>query len=843
MAACSPVVKEGYLLVGNTVTCDNSSIDVADPQSYIKQLPSSTLLGMPLHARIYNSVPQKVADSIRNAHTLALDSINKSRIQHIRYKKGFYLDSLRDLRIKIAYYNNEGGYETLVKQLSKDSCKIYKRFRKYEVRDSFFEPKTKLFSLRLFWQNIGEKPVVYNPTLSAKSLEQVKLYMRTKGFYEATVSYSEKYGRNNKVTVNYDIKAGEPHRIQHVYYKIDDDTISKYVLADTSSSLIKTGGNLDVDVLQNERVRVSELLKNNGYYNFRKDYITYTVDTTLSAHSADITMEILPIVMESGRVNQHRRYYISRVFVYPNYNATEEMRSPDSYYESMKTYYAKSRRSKMPVTFLYRPDTFYVKPRTIMKEIFVKSGSLYNQQSVSDTYKHLSAFNIYKMVEVKFDEHTMSRDSLNCNIYLTTNKTQEFVYGLGATNSSGNIGASLSLTYRHRNIFNGAETFDLKYLMSYESQSNFGELQHGFDLNTQEYGLESRLYFPRMLAPKKIQRWKRNSTPRTYVSLYFNYRNRPDYTRTIVNINLNYQFNNKKYISSTLTPIRLSAIDISNADSAFMAWLNRLYIKDSYQDHFILGSGYSIIFNNQTSGRRFYNYIKFNVSWAGNVLNLANRWFGGVTNEHGSYKAPFVKTMYAQFVKADIDFRHYVRTVGTNTVVFRTFAGVGIPYGNNTFMPFTEQYFSGGANSLRAWQIRSVGPGSFANAEATGFNAKYPNMTSDMKLEANLEYRFKIFWVVEGAWFFDAGNIWSINADDKRDGGNFDFKRFYKEIAVGSGFGFRLDFDFFLLRTDFGLKLRDPSLPDGSRWIAKNDKYFVFNSSNWSFCLGIGYPF
>ena len=159
------------------------------------------------------------------------------------------------------------------------------------------------------------------------------------------------------------------------------------------------------------------------------------------------------------------------------------------------------------------------------------------------------------------------------------------------------------------------------------------------------------------------------------------------------------------------------------------------------------------------------------------------------------------------------------------------------------FPALTEQYFSGGANSLRAWQIRSVGPGSFDNAGAVGINAKYPNMTSDMKLEANLEYRFKLFWVVEGAWFFDAGNIWSINRDDKREGGDFDVERFYKEIAVGSGLGLRLDFDFFLFRADFGLKLRDPSLKDGERWLAKNDHSFIFRGSNWAFCLGIGYPF
>lgn len=840
-AGCTPVVKDGSLLVSNAVVCDNSLIDVDEPLSYVRQLPSSTVFGMAVHARIYNSVPQQKADSIKAAHVIALDSINRARIREIRYQKGYYLDHLKDLRLKIPYYIEQGDRK-YVKELVKDSCKSYRMYRRYVAKDSFFTPKAKIFSFPLFWQNIGEKPSVYDSVQTVKSLEQIRLYMQTKGFYESTVTYTKKE-RRHKTFVTYNIKAGTPIRIGTIDYKIDDDTIAKYVLLDTATSLIKTGGVLDVDVLQNERSRISDALKQIGYYNFRKDYIEYTVDTLIGNHQADIVLEVLPVTMENGKTARHRRFYISNINVYPNYDATKEILDYDNYYDNMRTYYSRGGGSAPPVTFYYQPDTFRIKPRVITKEIFVKAGELYNQSSVTDTYKHLSAFNVFKMVEVNFDDHTMSKDSLNCNIYLTPSKPQEFVYGIGATNTSGNIGASFSNTYRNKNIFNGAETFDLRYLMSWESQTSFNGEQNAFDLNTQEYGLESRLYFPRMLAPRFLRMWTREKTPRTNISLMLNYRRRPDYTRSMINLNLNYQFADNKYLSSTVTPVRLSSIKISNADQAFLDWLDRLFIKDSYQDHFILGSGYSFVFNNQSAGKRSYHYVKFNLSWAGNMLTLASRALHREKNENGSYDAPLMHTTYAQFVKTDVDYRHYLRTIGSNIMVFRMFAGLGIPYGNINFMPFTEQYFSGGANSLRAWQIRSVGPGSFDNSAAVGINSKYPNMTSDMKLEANLEYRFKLFWVVEGAWFFDAGNIWSINRDDKREGGDFDVKRFYKEIAVGSGLGLRLDFDFFLFRADFGLKLRDPSLKEGERWLAKNDHSFIFRGSNWAFCLGIGYPF
>lgn len=843
--ACAPIVKDGSLLVSNEVVCDNPKIDPADPQAYVRQTPAKTLLGIPLHARLYNSVKPAKADSIRERNNMYLDSLNAERHYMIKQKKGQFYDTLMHLKFLINYYQDKPGEEHTVKALARDSVKFYHKYRKYQQRDTFFTPKTKKFSWVLMWQNLGEKPVVYSAHQSLKSMEQIRLYMQTKGFYEADVAYSERI-RHHKASVTYDIRAGQPITIRNLVYKIDDDSLAYYILQDTANTLLKPGTNLDMDILQGERARVAEHLRNNGYYNFRKDFVVYTVDTTIGNHNADITLEVLPMVLENGRQTRHRKYYVSNIFVYPNYNVAEEMRDRDAYYDSMRYEGFRLKSGKfVPITFAYSPDTFHVRPRVILREIYVRPGRPYCQQNVTETYKHLSAFNVYKMVEVKFDDHTMSKDSLNCNIYLTTNKMQEYVFNIGSTNSSGNIGASSSLTYRHKNIFNGAETFDLKLTLALESQNNMSEELHGFNLNTQEYGLESRIYFPRMLLPQKLRRIARTSTPRTYIQLYFDYRQRPDYTRTVATANLSYQLQTNKLFNYTFTPVRLSSIRISDADSVFLNWLDRLFIKDSYQDHFILGSGFSVVFSSQPLGRRNYNYVKVNLSWAGNLLNAFSHLTHQSLNEQGSYSAPIINTTYAQFVKADIDYRHYLTTLGQkNTVVWRLFAGLGVPYGNISVMPFTEQYFSGGANSLRAWQIRSVGPGSFRNtSDANSITTKYPNLTSDMKLEANLEYRFKIFWVVEGAWFFDAGNIWSINSDDKREGGQFHFKNFYKEVAVGSGLGLRLDFDFFLLRTDFGLKLRDPSLDEGSRWIPKNDHTFIFRGHNWAFSLGIGYPF
>lgn len=852
--ACSPkkyFTEDENLLVSNTVVCDDPAIDVADPQSYIRQIPVRTILGIALHARIYNCVDPVKADSIRARNEARLEVINKQRKDKFLRKDLRVKDTIKKCKFVVDYYQgiassgnlSEADSAGLADTISFWQSQVEKFQKKSDkISEKGYVEKSKLFSMPLFLQKIGEQPVKYKPQSTKKSAEQIGLYMKTKGYYESKVTCTEKI-KNQNAYVTYSIEAGKPMKINNVTYSIyKDDTIQKYIFMDTSKCTFKTGDNLDIDLLSAERARITNSLKNVGYYRFSNDYVQYQVDTTIGGHLADITVEILPVTLDNGRTRRHIRSFISQVTVYPNFDNKEALQNPDTYFEDMDTSAIRPRDPSKGCVYFVSKEESSVKKYMIYKEIFIKHGDTYNQLNINNTYRHLTAFNVYKLVNIEF-EPSSHRDSLNCNIFLTNSPLQSYSFEVDGTNSSGNIGGLSSLTYQHKNIFHGAESFDLKFSLALESQTGLAESESGFSLNTQEYSLDSRLYFPRLLAPKKLRRLARNNTPKTYLSMGFSYRSRPDYTRTQMNGSFYYQWSVGKYASNTITPIRLSSIRITDTDSAFVAWLNRLYIKDSYQDHFILGSSYSYTFNNQGNGKRMYNLVKLNLSWAGNLLHLIDKWAGASKNEAGSYTIPLLGTTYAQFVKADIDFRHYIKTVGTNTVVFRAYAGIGLPYGNISSMPFTEQYFSGGANSLRAWQIRSVGPGSYVNDEQDGLVAKYPNMTSDMKLESNLEYRFKIFWVVEGAWFVDAGNIWSINQDDKRQGGNFAFKRFLKEIAVGTGFGLRLDFDFFIFRTDFGLKLHDPALPENRRWVFQDDNKFMFHSRNWEFNLGIGYPF
>lgn len=840
--ACSTTkyLKEGEnLLFGVTTICDDKSVDVYETENYYRQKPMRTILGMPLHGAIYNMIDPVKADSIRHRNQVIIDSINDKRQKKFNEKLGELRYEITRINHKLEREKDSNNIIILKNEEEKVQSKID------ALAGKGYNQKTKKFSFRLFFQNIGEKPIVYQEAQAKKTAVQIKKYMRNKGYYEAQVKDSTVIKeKKHKAYTYYNITANQPITINKIYYNIKEDTLKKYVFLDTVNCILKVGGKLDIDIIQQERSRLTLYLQNNGYYGFSKDYIVLNVDTVGKNHKADLIFEILPITIDADYFVNHSRKFINNVYIFPDYNQQEAVNLGEDYFLNKDTLLIGKRNIYNRYQFIYKYDSTItkkkalgmdVKPRVTSRAVYIHPTDCYSTQNVNDTYRHLGTFNIYKMINIEFMP-SMHRDSLDCNIFITQNPRHAYIIELEGTNSSGNLGAGASFTYQNKNIFRGAETFDLKFSCAFESQADLKNEVKAFELNTQEYGLEGKLYFPRILAPRALRRKLTNTGTKTYFGFGANYRERPDYTRNVINGNLNYQWDNNKCMSYVLTPFRLSSISISKADSTFLAWLDKLYIKDAYQDHFILGSSVSVNYNTQKQNKRDYVFLKSNLSIAGNILQLANNLAKTQKQNDEYYNIPLLNVRYAQFFKVDFDFRHYIQT-GKNKMVYRLFLGAGIPYGNISQMPFSEQYFSGGANSLRAWQIRSVGPGSYQSNQMV----EYPNQTADLKLEANLEYRFKIVWMIEGAWFVDAGNIWSLKNDYGRYGAQIS-KNFYKELAIGTGLGVRLDFDFFIFRLDFGLKLHDPSLEEKNRWLVK-DSSWLFKKDNWAFSLGIGYPF
>jgi hypothetical protein len=472
--------------------------------------------------------------------------------------------------------------------------------------------------------------------------------------------------------------------------------------------------------------------------------------------------------------------------------------------------------------------------------------------STEETQAHLLALKIYRLVNIGFNdgrenEYIQGMElKLDCNIQLTLLSQQSYKVELEGTNSAGNLGGALNLIYQHKNLFHGAELFSTTLKGAYSAYRQADNSALGASLSSiEEYGAETSLRLPKFVVPfVKLESFVKKNNPYTTIQAAYNYQNLPVYTRTVANATFGYNWKAGTYKEHIFNPGQFNIVKLPRIDSVFLAGIEKSsYQSSSYKDVLILGGNYSFIFNNQKiKNSRDYIYFRFNAETSGNFLSAVYKLSGATKKEDNSYH--LLGQPFAQYVRTDFDLRYNYKFNDAGSIVYRGFFGIGIPYGNSTAVPFEKQYFSGGANGIRAWQVRSLGPGSYNPKPPGDTTSVFLNQTGDIKLEGNVEYRFKLFWILEGAVFVDAGNIWNFRNDPARPGAQFTLKTFYKDIAVGTGTGFRFDLKFVIARIDFGMKLRDPLLglpPDnGSKWIFLNRGY---RRNDFTILLGIGYPF
>ncbi len=747
-------------------------------------------------------------------------------------------------------------------------------------------------------RRIGEEPVIYDPFLTQRSVTQIEQYLRNKGYYSAEVEDTLRT-RKKRAKITYLVNPQAAHHIVSVNYAINDRELRDIILEDTVNALIGPGSIFDVDMLQSERIRIENHLKNQGFFFFTREHIYFNADTTLGQMTVGLTMGISDYRkrLEDGRVvyTPHQKYRIGNVYVLPFYNPREAIDRQDDYYSDLDTVKFRDMhylvRGEMPVS-----------QRVIAQSNFILPGEYYNLENVDRTYRHLFALRQYRVVNIRFAEppgnlpgtrsggenmpgaisgeenipgtlseaevssgslpgaeilfdslhavnipDTLSRPVsggqgnpgagisgplLDAWIQLTPFNMQSYTIELEGTNSSGDFGFGGNLIYQHRNIFGRAEILDFKIKGSLETLNEYYTRSYK---NTYEYGAEAGLQIPRFLLPIRSISFVRRYNPRTNLSMAYSYQQRPDYTRTIANAAFGYSWRSSGFMTHIINPVELNLVKLPFSTPLFDSIIHFYNLEASFRDHLVSETNYSFIFNNQDIRKAGnFVYFRFNAETAGNILSGFSSG-AGRPKESGYYK--IFGTQFAQYVRSDIDLRYYRMLYSDNSLVYRIFAGAGLPYGNSTALPFEKKYFAGGANSIRAWQVRSLGPGSF-NEE---LYRSFPNRTADIKLEANLEYRFNMFWLLEGALFMDAGNIWAIDYNDKRKGAQFRFGEFYKDIALGTGVGLRFDFSFFIFRLDMGLKLRDPAEPEGKRWVHLHRR--VSYDNDVAFNIGIGYPF
>lgn len=651
-------------------------------------------------------------------------------------------------------------------------------------------------------RDLGEDPVLFDSLQTAMTCSDLENVLHGLGYLRATVDYNLDFKKKKKVVVVYNLHPGPLYHISSVSYDIQDDKIAEFLNTGEEGDFkpgLRVGMPFLTNELDNERKALTKYLNNNGYYKFHKDFITYSADSVRGSTDVDLTLHLHKYTANSKSPEEaHTRYKINDV-----------------------TYYSNDERNYVPL-----------RQSVLEENTLIEPGEYFNSEALQKTYNRFSRLQIVKYTNIRFNELPDS-DKLNCDIGISTNKINSIIFQPEGTNTAGDFGAAASLTYENKNLFKGAETFSVKLRGAFEAITGLEGYQNQ---DYEEYSLETKLVFPRLLVPFLSKNFKRQSAAVTELTASYNMQNRPEFHRRVFSAGVRYRWDDVKRR-------RRYNVDLIDLNYIYMPWISKTFkeeylddvdsrnsiLRYNYEDLFIMKLGFGMSYNN---GDEAY---KFNIETAGNLLNGVSRLIGSSVNSDNQYI--LFNIAFAQYVKGDFDYTRMFRFDSRNNLAFHVGFGIAYPYGNSRVLPFEKRYFSGGANSVRGWSVRGLGPGKF---KGTNGSIDFINQTGDIKLDINLEFRSFLFWKIYGAVFVDAGNIWTLRYYEEQPGGQFDIKDFYKQIAVAYGVGLRLNFDFFILRFDMGMKAINPA------YDTQQEHYAIFHpdfSRNFAFHFAVGLPF
>ena len=683
-------------------------------------------------------------------------------------------------------------------------------------------------------RRLGDAPVIYSEKETDRTSEEMTKAVQNMGYMGAMVEPVRQV-RKNKMKLTYKVTTGKPYKVRTLKYDIPDDKIKKYIEQDSVANLLSEGMYFDVNVLDAERQRIANNLLQNGYYKFNKDYISYTADTVKNSYLVDLTLHLAPYRQPNeDKPQNHRQYTINKVSFITDYNVLESsalnsIEVNDSlHYKGFPIYYK---------------DKLYLRPKVLTNNLRIAPGTLFNEQDVQRTYSNFGRLQALKYTNIRFFETQQKGDSAKLNAYvmLTKSKHQSVSFEIEGTNSAGDLGAAASVAFQHRNLFKGSEAFMFKLRGAYEAVSGLQSGQH--NQNYTELGAEATVNFPRFMFPFLSSDFKRRIRATTEFGLQYSYQMRPEFTRIVASAGWSYKWGVQRQRSQ-------HRIDLLDINYLYMPWIDPTFkenylekdenyiLQYNYADRLIVRTGYSYTYN--SAGQALMNNalvgnsyaIRLNFESAGNFLYAVAKMARMKKNNDGEYTV--LSIPFAQYLKADFDFAKNLVIDSRNSLAFHLGAGIAVPYGNATIIPFEKRYFSGGANSVRGWSVRDLGPGSFPG------DGNFLNQSGDLKLDASVEYRTRLFWKFKGAIFVDAGNIWTLRDYKDQPGGKFEFNKFYKQIAVAYGLGLRMDLDFFVLRFDGGMKAINPVYEKG------RDRYPIIHPDfgrDFAFHFAVGYPF
>lgn len=686
-------------------------------------------------------------------------------------------------------------------------------------------------------RKMGEPPVIYDSTLTDLSVRQLRKVLENRGYLHPRVdveTFADSARR--KMKLEYKVDPGRRHRIRSISYEVPDSAVREIIFSDSAQLIVREGEPLNRANLDLERELILRRLRNDGYFNFRKENITFVADTTEGSVETDLTMRVeMPYNgTEAGR-RVFEQYALRKVICITDYDPATYISSDSLPHDTVD----------------YRGLTIYygarriLRPSVLRENIFLTSGSEYSEQDVERTYKALSRLDILKFVNIRFEPVGAIGDLglIDAYVLLTPGKAQSFSVELEGTNSEGDLGVALGVGYNHYNIGKGSETLSVKLRGAYESiHGNLEGLLHN---NYMEYSADVGLRFPKFMAPFLKESFKRSINASTEFNMSMNYQQRPEYTRIISTAGWSYNWTERRLTTTRhiFTPIDINYVYLPESTNDFIDNIapDNPMLRYSYEDHFIMRLGYSFYHSNkrrelpwQRQPQRDIYTIRANAEIAGNLLYAFSNIFSHRDNvKENPYKIFGIR--YSQYFKIDSDFSYTRIFSGRHSLACRVGLGVAYPYGNSSILPFEKRFYGGGANGVRGWEVRTLGPGSFrGNNQSNDFM----NQCGDIRFIMSAEYRVRLFWIVEAGLFIDAGNIWTIKDYSNQPGGLFRFKDFYKQLAASYGVGIRLDFNYFLLRFDLGMKAHNPAMGE-EPWPLIHPRW----GRDRAFHFSIGYPF
>jgi outer membrane protein insertion porin family len=680
---------------------------------------------------------------------------------------------------------------------------------------------------------LGSAPVVLTDATPDATAANLENQLNNDGYFRSTVT-TQTETKGKKSTVIYTVHLQQPYHLRNIKYAVfDTDSLQLELLQ--KGGLLKAGQRYQLDRLQAEQKRIDEGVKNMGYFYFDDRYLLFMADSAVGNRQVDVDLQYEAGIPEKAT----RIYRIKTITVLPDYTLG---------YDSLTT--TGDTLKINDFTYIDNHNSF--RPKIITDVITMKPNNVYSRAHHEYTLSRLMSLKTFKFVTIKFTDDPADSAALHARIFLTPLLKKSLQVQTQFVSKSNNfVGPGFEATFTNRNLLRGAEMFRFKVSAAYESQISS---QQAGALNAIELGAESSLFVPRFI-PLRIPYRSAKYVPQTQFTLGAKLQQRLGYFRlTSFNVGYGHIWRETTLKTHELFPVDVSFVKLSNTSAEFDALLEQnATLANSFQNQFLLGSRYAFTLNTQLSDdiemkyqlkelRKSNFYLNAAIDISGNIFHSLQSMS---TSEEGPYQ--FFRSPYSQYTRGMIDFRHYFQFNKSTKLVTRFVLGAAFAYGNSTALPYIKQFAIGGSNSLRAFPARSIGPGTYNIRTDTTFTSTtyFIDQRGDIKLQANLEYRFDIVNALKGAVFLDAGNIWLVKEDESREGGKFDRKTFISELAAGTGLGIRYDFSFFVLRFDVAFPIRKPYLEPSGRWVINE---IDFGSSDWRrnnliLNVAIGYPF